>query len=151
MYVVDKKAGNSVADIGEVQIFTRPSSYYRNDLAPFNARNGSFENQGIEIERNGVKGDKNVSYRLYVSDKDYNGNPIDTKKSIDDIIGETGFDEDWIYGSPDSVIKTWTAEQMEEVIQTHKYPKTGFGNSQKAEVTDTEAPKPRTRTANYGF
>lgn len=149
MFVLDRKDSSGVQSVGAVQIFSRPASYYRNDLSPFNMRNGSFENQWIEIERNGVKGDKNVAYRLYTANKDFAGNDLDTKMTIKDFMEEYGYSEDWIFGSVDSIIKSWTVNQMEQVLQTHQYPKGGTSNNNN-NVQQDNTPKPRSRTANYG-
>ena len=159
MFVHDKKVNGTVSIINAVQIFSRPSSYYRNDLSPFNVRNGSFENQWVEIERNGGRGDKNVAYRLYPSNQSFDGaNLADQNVTIQSLSEQFNYSEDWIYGKADSIIKIWTAPQMEQVLQTHQFPKNNVNNnnaqpstSTSVQATSTSAVRPRTRTSNLGF
>lgn len=149
--VYDKKVDNKVEAVNELQFFVRPAKWYKQELLSYFTRNGNdISAQVTEIERVGEKGSQDTSYRLYPASMDYAGNPYPNLKPLEEDIKELEFDETLIYGAPDSLVRTWTPEQMQEAIRTHSYPK---GNNTPTEATanEEEVPQPRTRTSNYGF
>ena len=104
-----------------------------------------------ELERIGARGSQDTAYRAYSSNSDYDGNPYPAPKSLDEVKAELGYTDDVLCGADDSLIKTWTADQMEEAIKTGQFPR---GNTTTTEQpAQEEAPQPRNRTAqvDYGF
>ena len=112
----------------------------------------------VEVERNGAKGSPRTSYNLYEAKKDFDEKSVTDKsselyelatKSIDDLKDDFEVKADDICGRTDSLIRTWTAEQVEMFLENPSvYPSLG-GN--KEEETKEEEVKPRNRRSNHGF
>lgn len=147
--VLDKKTSAGVEKLNELQVWKRGVKFYKTDLSPHASRNGNLFNGVTEVERLGKRGDQATQMRLFGSASDYYGNPYIAPKSLDEVKAEVGYTDDILYGSDDSLIKSWTAEQMEEAIATGQYPRTATTEQPAQE----EAPQPRNRTAqvDYGF
>ena len=149
--VLDKKTSAGVEKLNELQVWKRGVKFYKTDLSPHASRNGNLFSNVTELERIGAKGSQDTAYRAYSSNSDYDGNPYPAPKSLDEVKAELGYTDDVLYGADDSLIKTWTADQMEEAIKTGQFPK---GNATTTEQpAQEEAPQPRNRTAqvDYGF
>lgn len=146
--VLDKKTSAGVEKLNELQVWKRGVKFYKTDLSPHASRNGNLFSNVTELERIGKRGSQDTAYRAYSSNSDYDGNPYPAPKSLDDAKAEVGYTDDILYGSEDSLIKSWTAEQMEEAIATGQYPRTTT-----EQPAQEEAPQPRNRTAqvDYGF
>ena len=146
--VLDKRTSAGVEKLNELQVWKRGVKFYKTDLSPHASRNGNLFNGVTEVERLGKRGDQATQMRLFGSASDYDGNPYPAPKSLDEVKAEVGYTDDILYGSDDSLIKSWTAEQMEEAIATGQYPRTTT-----EQPAQEEAPQPRTRTAqvDYGF
>lgn len=147
--VLDKKTSAGVEKLNELQVWKRGVKFYKTDLSPHASRNGNLFSNVTELERIGKKGSQDTAYRAYSSNSDYDGNPYPAPKSLDEAKAEVEYTDDILYGSEDSLIKSWTAEQMEEAIATGQYPRTATTEQPAQE----EAPQPRNRTAqvDYGF
>lgn len=146
--VLDKKTSAGVEKLNELQVWKRGVKFYKTDLSPHASRNGNLFSNVTELERIGKKGSQDTAYRAYSSNSDYDGNPYPAPKSLDEAKAEVGYTDDILCGSEDSLIKSWTAEQMEEAIATGQYPRTTT-----EQPAQEEAPQPRNRTAqvDYGF
>lgn len=146
--VLDKKTSAGVEKLNELQVWKRGVKFYKTDLSPHASRNGNLFSNVTELERIGKKGSQDTAYRAYSSNSDYDGNPYPAPKSLDEVKAEVEYTDDILYGSDDSLIKSWTAEQMEEAIATGQYPRTTT-----EQPAQEEAPQPRNRTAqvDYGF
>lgn len=146
--VLDKKTSAGVEKLNELQVWKRGVKFYKTDLSPHASRNGNLFSNVTELERIGKKGSQDTAYRAYSSNSDYDGNPYPAPKSLDEAKAEVEYTDDILYGSEDSLIKSWTAEQMEEAIATGQYPRTTT-----EQPAQEEAPQPRNRTAqvDYGF
>lgn len=146
--VLDKKTSAGVEKLNELQVWKRGVKFYKTDLSPHASRNGNLFSNVTELERIGKKGSQDTAYRAYSSNSDYDGNPYPAPKSLDEAKAEVGYTDDILYGSEDSLIKSWTAEQMEEAIATGQYPRTTT-----EQPSQEEAPQPRNRTVqvDYGF
>lgn len=160
MYVIDRKDNGKVTQVNEFAVWTRGTKFYKDDLEPYAMHVNSLFGGATEIMRSGARGSKETSYRLYASDSDYNGNPIDKDTDLDALKEKAGFTEDMIYGAADSKVKVWTVPQINEFISTGKYPTGNIDKpvqeSDKKEdmpfYDSTEDVKPRQRTApDYGF
>ena len=151
LLVIDKKTNAGVEKLNELQVWKRGVKFYKTDLSPHASRNGNLFSNITELERIGARGSQDTAYRAYSSNSDYDGNPYPAPKSLDEVKAELGYTDDVLYGADDSLIKTWTADQMEEAIKTGQFPK---GNATTTEQpAQEEAPQPRNRTAqvDYGF
>ena len=149
--VLDKKTSAGVEKLNELQVWKRGVKFYKTDLSPHASRNGNLFSNVTELERIGKRGSQDTAYRAYSSNSDYDGNPYIAPKSLDEVKADVEYTDDILYGSEDSLIKSWTAEQMEEAIATGQYPR---GNATTTEQpAQEEAPQPRNRTAqvDYGF
>ena len=146
--VLDKRTSAGVEKLNELQVWKRGVKFYKTDLSPHASRNGNLFSNVTELERIGKRGSQDTAYRAYSSNSDYDGNPYPAPKSLDEAKAEVGYTDDILYGSEDSLIKSWTAEQMEEAIATGQYPRTTT-----EQPAQEEAPQPRNRTAqvDYGF
>lgn len=146
--VLDKKTSAGVEKLNELQVWKRGVKFYKTDLSPHASRNGNLFSNVTELERIGKRGSQDTAYRAYSSNSDYDGNPYPAPKSLDEVKAEVEYTDDILYGSDDSLIKSWTAEQMEEAITTGQYPRTTT-----KQPAQEEAPQPRNRTAqvDYGF
>ena len=146
--VLDKKTSAGVEKLNELQVWKRGVKFYKTDLSPHASRNGNLFSNVTELERIGKKGSQDTAYRAYSSNSDYDGNPYPAPKSLDEVKAEVEYTDDVLYGSEDSLIRSWTAEQMEEAIATGQYPRTTT-----EQPAQEEAPQPRNRTAqvDYGF
>lgn len=142
----------------QYKVFVRTTNYYKNTLAPFIKRNDL--NDMVEIERNGAKGSPRTSYNLYEAKKDFDEKSVKDKasalyelatKSIDDLKADFDVKPDDICGRTDSLIRTWTPEQVEMFLENPSaYP--SLGGDKKEEETKEEEVKPRNRrAANHGF
>lgn len=146
--VLDKKTSAGVEKLNELQVWKRGVKFYKTDLSPHASRNGNLFSNVTELERIGKKGSQDTAYRAYSSNADYDGTPYPASKSLDEAKAEVEYTDDILYGSEDSLIKSWTAEQMEEAIAAGQYPRTTT-----EQPAQEEAPQPRNRTAqvDYGF
>lgn len=105
--------------------------------------------QPIELLRTGTSTD--TSYSAFGADPD-----ADEVKALSGTVEElkTKFDvkDDDIYGRNDSLIKAWTAEQMEEYISTGTYPSNSGSQADGANEPVEEAQPVTRRTATkHGF
>lgn len=146
---------------GEVKpsyrVFVRGINYYKDTLAPFAKRNELTE--AVEIERTGQG--VGTRYNLYNARKDLDGNAItDTEfgvilnKSLEELKADFEVQEDDICGRADSLIRTWTAEQIEMFLaDPSKYPSLNSNTEENTEEKKEEAEevKPRRRSSNHGF
>ena len=165
LYVIDKRDGNDTQNVGELNIWKRGSKYYSTDLAPHSARYAPLYKEATEIERVGAKGSKETSYRLFNSNTDFAGNPIAKIDDLEVLKTIAGFTDETIYGAEDSLIKTWTKEQMIEAINTKKFPTGNNVTNEETSISEdnipfkesTENVTPRNRTSvrraseDYGF
>lgn len=147
MLVIDKKSSGNIEVLNELQVWKRGVKFYKTDLNPHASRNGNLYENVTELSRVGRKGEQTTQYRSYSSKSDFNGNPFQGVKPLQEMKADLGFTNDLLFGADDSLIKSWTADQMEEALTTGRFPKV---NNMK-EVQ--EAPQPRNRVAsvNYGF
>lgn len=122
------------------EIFNRSTRWYRDELAGYAAR---YDVDGYtEIQKSGSG--ISTTYKLYEARKDFDGNKLDKPKSIEELKEDFEVKDDDICGRRDSLIKSWTAEEFAEFLETGTYPK---GNSDEEE----EEVKPRTRSSKRGF
>lgn len=143
------------------KVFVRTTNYYKNTLAPFIKRNDL--SVPTEIERAGKRGDTRVAYNLYEAKKDFDEKVITSKdsvcyevatKSIDDLKADFEVQKDDICGRTDSLVRTWTAEQVEMFLENPSvYPNTDGDNAGAKDETPQEEVKPRARNraSNHGF
>ena len=146
--VLDKKTNGGVEKLNELQVWKRGVKFYKTDLSPHASRNGNLFSNVTELERIGAKGSQDTAYRAYSSNADYDGNPYPAPKSLDEVKSELGYTDDVLYGADDSLIKTWTADQMEEAIKTGQFPR---GNATTTEQEETPQPRNRVAQVDYGF
>lgn len=123
------------------EVFSRSTRWYRDELAGYAARYNI--NGYVEVEKTGTG--MKTTYKLYEARKDFDGNPLDNPKSIAELKEDFEIKDDDICGRRDSLIKTWTADEFAEFLETGTYPK---GNT---ESTNEEDVKPRSRSSNRGF
>lgn len=143
----------------QYKVFVRTTNYYKNTLAPFIKRNDL--NNMVEIERQGERSNPRVSYNLYEAKKDFDEKNVTDKdselyelatKSIDDLKADFEVKADDICGRTDSLIRTWTAEQVEMFLENPSvYPSLGGNKEEAKEETKEEEVKPRSRRSNHGF
>lgn len=124
------------------EIFSRSTNYYRTNLMGFIVRYG-MENY-VEIERVNGATAAQTQWNLFEARKDFEGNVLDTSESIASLRAKFDVQNDDIFGREDSFIKNWTAEQMNQYLETGTYP------SNKKEQTQ-EVVTPRARSVNHGF
>ena len=165
LYVIDKRDGTGTQDVGELNIWKRGSKYYSTDLAPHSARYAPLYKEATEIERVGAKGSKETSYRLFNSNTDFAGNPIEKVGDLEELKAKCEFTDETIYGAEDSLIKIWTKEQMIEAINTKKFPTGNNVTNEETSISEDDIPfkestenvTPRNRTSvrraseDYGF
>lgn len=165
LYVIDKRDGTGTQDVGELNIWKRGVKYFSTDLAPHSARYAPLYKSATEIERIGASGSKETSYRLYQSDTDYAGNPIEKVGDLEELKAKCEFTDETIYGAEDSLIKIWTKEQMIEAINTKKFPTGNNATNEETSISEDDIPfkestenvTPRNRTSvrraseDYGF
>lgn len=123
------------------EVFCRSTRWYRDELAGFAARYGI--DGYIEIEKTGTG--MSTTYKLYEARKDFDGKPLNNPPSIEQMKEDFEVKDDDICGRKDSLIKTWSAEEFEEFLETGTYPKGNSDEEEKKEI------KPRNRTSNRGF
>ena len=148
LLVIDKKTNAGVEKLNELQVWKRGVKFYKTDLSPHASRNGNLFSNVTELERIGAKGSQDTAYRAYSSNADYDGNPYPAPKSLEELRAELGYTDDVLYGADDSLIKTWTADQMEEAIKTGQFPR---GNATTTEQEETPQPRNRAAQVDYGF
>lgn len=124
------------------ELFSRTTSYYRSNLMGFMTRYG-IDNH-IEVERVNGASNAQTQWNLFEARKDFEGNALDTSESVASLRAKFDVQNDDIYGRSDSFIKNWTAEQMNQYLETGEYP------SNKKE-TPQEVVTPRARSVNHGF
>nr|DAE83036.1 MAG TPA: DNA binding protein [Caudoviricetes sp.] len=124
------------------EIFSRSTNYYRTNLMGFIVRYG-MENY-VEIERVNGATAAQTQWNLFEARKDFEGNVLDTSESIASLRAKFNVQNDDIFGRDNSLIKNWTAEQMNQYLETGTYP------SNKKEATQ-EVVTPRARSVNHGF
>ena len=146
--VLDKKTSAGVEKLNELQVWKRGVKFYKTDLSPHASRNGNLFSNVTELERIGAKGSQDTAYRAYSSSADYDGNPYPAPKSLDEVKAELGYTDDVLYGADDSLIKTWTADQMEEAIKSGQFPR---GKTTTTEQDETPQPRNRAAQVDYGF
>ena len=146
--VIDKKTSAGVEKLNELQVWKRGVKFYKTDLSPHASRNGNLFSNITELERIGARGSQDTAYRAYSSNADYDGNPYPAPKSLDEVKAELGYTDDVHYGSDDSLIKTWTADQMEEAIKSGQFPR---GKTTTTEQDETPQPRNRAAQVDYGF
>lgn len=143
----------------QYKVFTRSTNYYKNTLAPFIKRNDL--NNMVEVERQGERSNPRVSYNLYEAKKDFDEKSVTDKtselytlatKTIEELKEDFGVKVDDICGRADSLIKTWTKEQVEMFLENPSvYPSLGGNKEEVKEETKEEEVKPRNRRSNHGF
>ena len=148
LLVIDKKTNAGVEKLNELQVWKRGVKFYKTDLSPHASRNGNLFSNVTELERIGAKGSQDTAYRAYSSNADYEGNPYPAPKPLSEVKAELGYTDDVLYGADDSLIKTWTADQMEEAIKTGQFPR---GNATTTEQDETPQPRNRAAQVDYGF
>ena len=148
LLVIDKKTNAGVEKLNELQVWKRGVKFYKTDLSPHASRNGNLFSNITELERIGARGSQDTAYRAYSSNADYDGNPYPAPKSLDEVKAELGYTDDVLYGSDDSLIKTWTADQMEEAIKSGQFPR---GKTTTTEQDETPHPRNRAAQVDYGF
>lgn len=124
------------------ELFSRSTNYYRTNLMGFMTRYG-IDNY-IEIERVNGATPAQTQWNLFEARKDFEGNALDTSESVASLRVKFNVQNDDIFGRADSYIKNWTAEQMNQYLETGEYP------SNKKE-TPQEVVTPRARSVNHGF
>lgn len=124
------------------ELFSRSTNYYRTNLLGFMTRYG-IDNH-IEIERVNGATPAQTQWNLFEARKDFEGNALDTSESVASLRAKFDVKNDDVYGRTDSFIKNWTAEQMNQYLETGKYP------SNKKEVKQ-ETVTPRARSVDHGF
>lgn len=124
------------------ELFSRSTNYYRTNLMGFMTRYG-IDNH-IEIERVNGATAAQTQWNLFEARKDFEGNALDTSESVASLQAKFDVQNDDVYGRSDSFIKNWTAEQMNQYLETGEYP------SSKKEATQ-EVVTPRARSVNHGF
>lgn len=127
------------------EIFVRSTRFYRDTLAPAVSRYGL---DGYwEIERIGGPGSKKTTYNLYSINKDFDSKPLDNSKTLEQLKEDFEVKEDDIFGRRDSLIKSWSAADFAEFLETGTYPK---GSSTEDTDEEEEEVKPRSRN-RHGF
>lgn len=123
------------------EVLCRSTRWYRDELAGFAAR---YDISGyVEVEKSGTG--LSTTYKLYSTAKDFDGKPLDKPRSIEELKEDFEVKDDDICGRRDSLIKTWSAEEFEEFLETGTYPRGNSDEEEKKEI------KPRSRTSNRGF
>lgn len=125
------------------EIFCRSTRWYRDELAGFAARYGV--DGYVEVEKSGTG--LSTTYKLYEARKDFDGKPLDNPRSLQELKADFEVKDDDICGRRDSLIKTWSAEEFEEFLETGTYP----GARKSADENEEEDVKPRARSSNRGF
>lgn len=96
-------------------LFTRSINFYTNNLSPFAAR---FDIHGaIEISRSG-SGTSTV-YNMYPAMKP---EEYEINKSMDELKADLDVADDDAVGRVDSIVKTWSTEQMDFYLNTKQNP-----------------------------
>lgn len=134
----------------EYKVFVRSTNYLRQTLIPFAKRNDI--SKPVEIERQGRAGETRISYNLYEAKVDFDDIDISSSKSacyelasrsLEDLMNDFEVKTDDICGRNDSLIRTWTAEQMNMFLEDPSV----YPSLHQEETTEV---KPRTRN-NHGF
>lgn len=121
-------------------LFTRSVNFYTNSISPYGARFNLAE--PIEVSRSGQG--TSTTYTLFPP---VDPSKYDTGKTIEELKADLGVSDDDVVGRLDSIVKTWTAEQMDFYLNTKQNP-TKANMSAKKE----EAPQQVTRRSNHhGF
>lgn len=121
-------------------LFTRSVNFYTNSISPYGARFNLAE--PIEVSRSGQG--TSTTYTLFPP---VDPSKYDTGKTIEELKADLGVSDDDAVGRLDSIVKTWTAEQMDFYLNTKQNP-TKANMSAKKE----EAPQQVTRRSNHhGF
>lgn len=125
------------------ELFVRPISFYTGVILPYSARFSLTE--PIEITRTGTKA--NTSYTMFP--------PVDPDKykldkTLEELKADLGVQDTDVIGRVDSIIKTWTVEQMDFYINTRQNPtKSNMqGGNKKEEETQ---PITRRSANHHGF
>jgi hypothetical protein len=145
----------------EYKVWKRSATFYKNSLAPYGSRYSPMYNKITEIERNGVKNDIKVSFGMFPCDNDYKGEPYTKEVDIEKLKEQFEVKPEDIYGTNDSLVKEWTADQMERFIET-KEDQTGVDSDTHEEATPTEnkreeqeveeaTPRTRVKRGTYGY
>jgi hypothetical protein len=121
-------------------LFTRSVNFYTNSISPYGARFNLAE--PIEVSRSGQG--TSTTYTLFPP---VDPSKYDTGKTIEELKADLEVLDDDAVGRLDSIVKTWTAEQMDFYLNTKQNP-TKANMSAKKE----EAPQQVTRRSNHhGF
>lgn len=121
-------------------LFTRSVNFYTNSISPYGARFNLVE--PIEVSRSGQG--TSTTYTLFPP---VDPSKYDTGKTIEELKADLGVSDDDAVGRLDSIVKTWSAEQMDFYLNTKQNP-TKANMSAKKE----EAPQQVTRRSNHhGF
>lgn len=121
-------------------LFTRSVNFYTNSISPYGARFNLAE--PIEVSRSGQG--TSTTYTLFPP---VDPSKYDTGKTIEELKADLGVSDDDAVGRLDSIVKTWSAEQMDFYLNTKQNP-TKANMSAKKE----EAPQQVTRRSNHhGF
>lgn len=132
----------------EFAVWVRSTKFYRDSFSAVVSRYGLKD--CYEIERRGAKGEKQVAYNMFpiTNGKDNKGDDIpfagiDVEKLKED------FDvtDTTICGARNSLIRSWSAEDFAEFLETGSYPK---GSSSSSSEDDGEV-VPRSRSSKHGF
>lgn len=121
-------------------LFTRSVNFYTNSISPYGAR---FDlGSAIEVSRSGQG--TSTTYTLFPP---VDPSKYDTGKTLEELKADLGVSDDDAVGRLDSIVKTWTAEQMDFYLNTKQNP-TKANMAAKKE----EAPQQVTRRSNHhGF
>lgn len=123
-------------------LFTRSINFYTNNISPYGAR---FDLSGpIEMQRSGQG--TSTTYNMYPA---VNPEEYDTGKTLEELKADLGVLDDDAVGRVDSIVKSWTAEQMDFYLNTKQNPTRANMNAQKEEK---QAPQQVTRrSAHHNF
>lgn len=101
----------------------------------------------MELVRTGTKAD--TSYNAFPMDTDFDGGELtELNGTVAELKAKYEVKDDDIVGRNDSLIRTWTADQMEQFISTGAYPNAVSKTDVPAQ--QETAPQPRQRV-NHGF
>jgi hypothetical protein len=122
-------------------LFTRSINFYTNSLSVYGSR---FDlTKPIEISRSGQG--TSTTYNLFPP---LNPEEYETGKTLDELKADLGFSEDDAVGRVDSIVKTWTAEQMDFYLNTKQNPTKANMSAQKEESAPQQVTR---RTARHNF
>lgn len=122
-------------------LFTRSINFYTNSLSPYGAR---FDlTQPIEMQRSGQG--TATTYNMFPA---VNPEEYDTGKTLEELKADLGVASDDATGRVDSIVKTWTAEQMDFYLNTKQNPTKANMSAQKEESAPQQVTR---RSSRHNF